>query len=354
MIMALASEIPTPTTYKQATEGPYAKQWQRAIESELNSLRDHGTWQPATLPKHKKPVTVKWVFKVKTTATGEVDKFKARLVARGFTQIQGEDYDSTYSPVQTMTTFRSLLARANFLGHSLRSIDICTAFLHSKIDAEIYVKFPTGYQLPPNCETANCLKLLKGIYGIKQGSRLWFLTLTKTLRAAGYKQSTADECLFVRGNLYMCFHIDDLQVSYRDKKDLDHLLTTLRKKFPVKDLGVATYALGIQITRRHGSLTLHQTTYISNLVGKYQGFLSHPRNTPASTKSVFKSHPKTSQPHSCPYRQLVGHLLYISNNTRPDITYAVNKCAKYMAHPSKNHWRALLRILAYLGETKLY
>jgi len=166
-----------PQTIQKVLTRPYSQQWQEAIQVEFNSLEKNKTWLLTPLPPNRKPISSKWIFKIKTKADGNLDKYKARLVARGFTQIQGIDYTETFSPVVKLNSIKVLLALElssikvlhNFEIHQL---DVKTEFLNGFIEEDIFMSILEGYPLPSNSNMV--CKLKKSIYGLKQSSRAWY------------------------------------------------------------------------------------------------------------------------------------------------------------------------------------
>lgn len=174
MFINVVDNIPEPTTYAQALK---FREWCKAMDIEIVALEDNGTWLICSLPEGKQAVGCKWVFKIKLNADGTIERYKARVVAKGYTQQEGLDYVETFSPVAKLATVKLLLAVAAAKGWSLSQLDISNAFLNGDLEEEIYMTLPPEYaarqgeSLPPNA----VLRLKKSIYGLKQASRQWFL-----------------------------------------------------------------------------------------------------------------------------------------------------------------------------------
>eukprot|EP00873_Tetraselmis_striata_P005251 jgi/Tetstr1/425515/TSEL_001526.t1 len=208
-----ASRIPVPDTIKQALAGKYHKEWRASIVSELRSLRARNTFAYACLPVGRHAIGNKWVFKVKANSDGSVNRFKARLVAQGFSQQAGVDYHATFSPVVKLSTLRTCLAVAAARGMHIHQIDIETAFLNASVKEEIYMRQPKGAE----DGTDNVLRLLKSIYGLKQASREWYELIHKTLTGLGLARSNSDTSMYSMnhpryGICIVLVYVDDILV----------------------------------------------------------------------------------------------------------------------------------------------
>ena len=184
-------KVTEPVNYEEAAKDPG---WIAAMHKEIEVLEDNRTWSLVPLPKGKKPIGSKWVYKVKLKADGSVERLKARLVAKGFTQKYGVDYFKTFSPVIKMTTVRCLIALAASKNWALHQLDINNAFLHGELREEVYMKAPEGISNPNNL----VCKLHKSLYSLKQASRQWFARLTMELLHKGFHQSKNDYSLFIK------------------------------------------------------------------------------------------------------------------------------------------------------------
>jgi hypothetical protein len=199
-------------------------EWRHAIQQELEALEKNKTWILAELPPNKKAISCKWIFKLKYNADGSVERHKARLVARGFSQIQGLDYKETFSPVVKMTTLRMLLAIASAKDWHLKQLDINTAFLHGDLVEEVFMTPPQGLNVHNNKLVC---KLQNTLYGLKQASRQWNVKLNEALMKLGYKQSKSDYSLFTKGSedkfTAILVYVDDLVLAGNDIKEIDHV-----------------------------------------------------------------------------------------------------------------------------------
>lgn len=184
--------------------------WKAAIDDEMSSLKRNNTWSLMKLPEGRSAVTCKWVFKVKRGGPGKPDKYKARLVARGFSQKQGFDYTETYSPVAKLDTLRAVLALANRERLLVHQMDVKTAFLNGELTDEVYMTQPQGF----NQGNELVCRLNRSIYGLKQASRTWNERFHGFVEKLGFVRSRNDQCLYTRGvgqqMVILVLYVDDI------------------------------------------------------------------------------------------------------------------------------------------------
>lgn len=234
-----------PSHYYQAVYDP---RWVKAMDNELQALESNNTWTLVPLPAGKKVVGCKWVYKIKYLANGTVDRFKTRLVAKGYTQSAGIDYHDTFAPVVKMVTVRCLFAIAATNNWPLEQLDINNAFLHGNLSEEVYMELPLGYQRQSSVVPLVC-RLIKSIYGLKQASREWFTKLTTSLLSIGYTHSLLDYSLFILKTdstfLAVVVYVDDILITGNDMTEIQGLKYHLDKEFSIKNLGSIKYYLGL-------------------------------------------------------------------------------------------------------------
>ncbi|KAG7594092.1 Integrase catalytic core [Arabidopsis thaliana x Arabidopsis arenosa] len=338
-----------PQTYEEAIEHQV---WRDAIAAERQAMEHNHTWEEGELPKGKKAVTSKWVFTIKYKSNGDIERYKARLVARGFTQTYGEDYRDTFAPVAKLHTVRVVLSLATNLEWELWQMDVKNAFLQGELEEEVYMKPPPG--LEDHNAPGKVFKLKKAIYGLKQSPRAWYHKLSTTLLDRGFKKSEADNTLFTlpskEGIVVILVYVDDIIISGNDKVGIQETKAFLKSVFDIKDLGELKYFLGIEVCRSKEGLFLSQRKYTLDLLSQVGKLGAKPAKTPleddykANRKGELDNKPFEDVTQ---YRRLVGKLIYLTI-TRPDICFAVNVVSQHMQAPTLHHWNMVTRILKYL------
>lgn len=234
-------------TYEKAVKCP-ENQWISTIQEELASIERNDTWELVDLPSRRNTIGSKWVFKLKNDESTENRTYKARLVAQGFSQKFGVDYDEVFAPVARSETLRVLLTVAGTKGFNLKQYDFKTAFLNGELKEEIYMRPPKG--VPSN---GKVFKLKKSLYGLKQAAKVWHESLNGKLIKHGCVQGQPDKCLYIatrnESKLYLIVHVDDLLVTFNDEQLLETIISAVREEYELKDLGTARQYLGIDIER---------------------------------------------------------------------------------------------------------
>jgi hypothetical protein len=344
-----------PATLEEAIRRPDKRKWQQAVITELKALEDNKTWEAVVeVPKGRKIIKTKWIFKRKIGKNGQITRHKARLVVLGFMQIFELDFKETYAPVAKFKTIRLVLALAASLDLEIDQMDVESAFLQSLLrdGVEIYIEIPEGMQT-----TAKYLKLRKSLYGLKQAPREWYITLRTFLESQGFTQSKADECLFIKqdadGLLIVVIYVDDIIIASNNKIAKTKLKEELCKRFKMKDLGELEWFLGLRITRdrQRKTITLDQQVYIEKVISHFKFDEAKTARTPAEVGQKLMKATDKDEELDKPYRSLVGSLLYAAVGTRPDIAFATGAVCRFMARPTEQHWKAATRILRYLKKT---
>jgi hypothetical protein len=345
-----------PTTFQEATTHPTrAKEWEKAIMDEYNSIMRNNSWKLVPRPANRQVVTNKWVFKHKKDQFGRITRLKARLVARGFSQIYGVDYLETYAPVAKLASLRILLAIAAAFDLEIHQMDVVTAFLANILDEEIYMEQPEGFIDERDDEDMVC-KLGKSLYGLKQSARLWNQKLHRYLRKIGFTQTNADHCVYINKDtgVIVAMWVDDLIIFGQDSVGVDLLKLQLRKEFEMKDLGELQYFLGMQVhrDRTNRQLRIHQRGYINTILQRFGMQESSPVSTPLATGTKLVKFTEESTVDQKLYQSNVGSQMYAMLCTRPDLAYSISQISQFSSNPSTIHESAAKRVLRYLNGTR--
>ncbi|CAI5469281.1 unnamed protein product [Closterium sp. Yama58-4] len=327
-----ALDIPNPRSYAEAIEGPYSSQWQTAMDAKMASWKSTGTYVDEVPPPGANIVDGMWIFRVKRPP-GSPPVFKARYVARGFSQQQGADFFQTFSPNPKMTTLRVLLHVAAQRDYELHSLDFSTAFLQGSLHEEIWLRRPPGFtgSFPPGTQWSLC----RPVY--------------------------TDPSLFLRTDtslppFYIPVYVDDLVFATADTEALALVKSELQKRHTCTDLGELRSYLGLQITRDRArrTITLTQSHMVQQILLRFGFTWSSPQSTPMATGHSLSALPSDeSVVLSGPYPKLVGCLMYLMTCSRPDLAYPLSILARYVApgRHRREHWEAAKRVLRYLCST---
>ena len=317
---------------------------------------ENNTWDLVELPEGREAIGSKWVFKVKHDSCGKVDRFKGRLVAKGYSQQYGIDFEETFAPVVRFSAIRTLLAFAVNNNMIVHQMDVVTAFLNGELQEEIYMQQPPGYEVPGK-ENLVC-KLKKSLYGLKQSPRCWNKSFQEFMRELGLKQSSADPCVFIQDETesmtIVAVYVDDLIVMSTSPEKLDATKKALSERFKMKDMGPLHYCLGVSVVQNAGGIWLHQKQYILSMLLRFGLVDAKPASTPAdpNVRLVKDDGVSKQLEDKALYQSMVGSLLYAAMATRPDITQAVGAVSKFCAQPTEAHLTAVKRVLRYLSGTK--
>ena len=346
-----------PQCYKEAVKCDESQNWQKAMDSEMESLAENDTFVVTELPKGKNVIGGKWVYATKSDADGNV-KFKARYVARGFSQKESVDYGETFAPTARMTSIRMLMQAAVDEELLVHQMDVKTAYLNAPIDCELYVDQPEGYCVNDKSDRKLVWKLKKSLYGLKQSGRNWNSVLHSYLCGENFDQSDADPCVYRRvddqGKVLILVWVDDIIVAASNEVLLKNVKESLSDRFRMKDLGELRYFLGIEFSRTEGCIKMSQKQYSEKVLSRFGMSECNPRKSPCNEgldKDIDNS-PLLRE--SGLYREIVGSLIYLMTATRPDLSYSVTKLAQKMSNPSENDMNVAKGVLRYLKGTSEY
>lgn len=348
------SQIETPTTYSEAVTSKGKHQWNIAMKSEIKSLQENQTWEMADLPRGSKALPSKWVYKVKTNPDGSIDKFKARLVIKGFRQREGIDYNETFSPVAKLGTIRAILSIAASQNLHLSQFDVSTAFLYGHLEESIFMKQPEGF----DDGSKKVCKLRRSLYGLKQAPRCWNRRFGSFLLKLSLKPSESDPCLYMRVNggkkLILALYVDDGLVAASDPKELELFLSQLKTEFKIttKD---ASYFLGLEIKKNQNGITISQEAYARKILERFRFSDCRSVSTPMlKGKETFEPGKESVKGSQFPYRQAVGAIMYLMLGTRPDLAYSIGFLSRTLENPSDDDITRVKRVFRYIAGTATY
>lgn len=354
-ITATAAEIPVPNTYKEAMASPQAHHWLEAMKAEIDSLVQHKVWKLVKKPDGSNVIKGRWVFTLKRGKDGSLDKYKARWVARGFTQIASLDYDDTYASVSKPISLKVLLALVAQYDLECKQYDIITAFLNSILtNHTIYVEQPHGFEI----DELVCL-LLKALYGLKQSPLLWYDELTKFLRSINFAPLYSDACVFKHASngSFVIVYVDDLLIIAAKLRIVEAAARDLLSKFAMRELGDASFYLGCRIIRDRPNrkIFMVQDAFIERAAARFKVTNIDAVKTPLDPGVKSEAAPKGYKSGSNlleRYQSLVGSLIWPSTQTRPDIAYHVGQLSKHLRNPTEDHLAQAKHCLKYLHSTK--
>ena len=319
-------EFPEPTTYEEAAKHPG---WVEAMNKEINALQINNTWELVSLPPKKKAISCKWVYKTKLKSDGSLERLKARIVIRGFTQQYGVDYQEVFSPVVKMVTIRTVMALAAAQNWAMYQLDVNNAFLHGDLDEEVYMQMPKGI---PNPENKVC-RLKKSLYGLKQASRQWFSKLKDTLISLGYTQSKNDYFLFLNKSstklTIIAVYVDDILITGSDLEEIQHVKECLNTKFEIKDLVQLHYFLGLEVTQTPQGVLLSRQKFTRELLRDCGLILKRQTSTPLPVNCKLTPDEGNLLEDPTIYRALIGKLNFLTN-TRPDLSFTVQTLSQFL------------------------
>ena len=348
----VAEDEPEPRSYEEAISGPEAPFWEAAMAEELGQFVRTELYDTVDRPRGRKVIGSKWVYKRKRGPDGQVVKYKARLVAQGFTQVEGIDYNETFAPTAKFATIRSLLALAAKLNLEIDQMDVKSAYLNGDLEEEIYMECPPGFSKSKR----EVWHLNKSLYGLKQAGREWYKKIKAEFEALGFTRSSADHGVFYKNEdrklVIIALYVDDMLIFSNSTNARDATKAALSERFEMTDLGEAHWILNMELTRDRANHTINlsQRQYIETILERHDLADCKPVATPmVQNQKLTKLDAPEIDPQ--PYQQALGSLMYAMVGTRPDIAYAVGALSQHSATPGQEHWTALKRVFRYLRGT---
>ncbi|GJT94783.1 retrovirus-related pol polyprotein from transposon TNT 1-94 [Tanacetum coccineum] len=338
-----------PKTYKDALTQAC---WIEAMQEELNEFERLEVWELVPRPDKVMVITLKWIYKVKLDELGGILKNKARLVARGYRQEEGIDFEESFAPVARLEAIRIFLAFAAHMNMVVYQMDVKTAFLNGNLREEVYVSQPDGFVDKDNPN--HVYKLKKALYGLKQAPRAWYDMLSSFLISQDFSKGSVDPTLFIRRDgkelLLVQIYVDDIIFAASTPELCDLFSKIMCSKFKMSMMGKISFFLGLQISQSPRGIFINQSKYALESLKKYGFDSCDPVDTPMVEKSKLDEDKEGKAVDPSHYRGMIGTLLYLTAS-RPDLQFAICMCARYQARPTEKHLNAVKRIFRYLKGT---
>ncbi|GJW35344.1 retrovirus-related pol polyprotein from transposon TNT 1-94 [Tanacetum coccineum] len=297
-------------------------------------------------------IKLKWIYKVKTDEFGGVLKNKARLVAQGFRQEEGINFEESFAPVARIEAIRIFVANAANKNMTIFQMDVKTAFLNGELKEEVYVSQPEGFVDQDN--PSHVYKLKKALYGLKQAPRAWYDMLSSFLISQHFSKGAVDPTLFTRKArndlLLVQIYVDDIIFASTNTALCNEFANLMTTKFKMSMMGQMSFFLGLQISQSPRGIFLNQSKYASEIIKKYGLLTSDSVDTPMVEKNKLDEDLQGKPVDATLYHGMIGSLMYLTSS-RPDLIYVVCLCARYQAKPTEKHLNAVKRIFRYLKGT---
>lgn len=321
----------------------------------MSSIQDNRTREMTTLPAGHRAIGLRWVLKVKKDSSGNVIKHKTRLVAKGYAQRHGVDFDEVFVPVARMETVRLLLALEAHGGWQVHHMDVKSAFLNGDLEEEVYVQQPPRYIC--DGEEQKVLRLRKAFYGLRQAPRAWNAKLDTSLVSLGFTRCPLEHVVYRRGGdkdfLLIGVYVDDLIITGACTNEIKSFKSQMQQLFKISDLGLLSYYLGVEVSQSAGMITLCQASYAKKILELAGMSACNSCSTPMENRLKLSKQNGGDAVDTTMYRRVIGSLRYLVN-TRPDIAYAVGFTSQFMEAPRAAHWVAVKQILRYIQGTLRY
>ena len=322
---------PCPRGYREAMKSSHRDEWLKAMDIEFDAQLDRGTYEIVPLEVADKIIDLMWVYVYKLTSEHYLERYKARLVARG------DQYDShkkdVYAATLAARSFRLLIAIIAYFDLDTTQLDAVTAFLNSRLEDQVYARLPPGQR-----RKGMCLKIMKALYGLPQSPKLWYRTLMAKFKELGLKPVPEEPCIVTNDWAIVFFYVDDIVLAFRseDREKAMELKESLMNAFAMKE----KEAYITDIAARFGQLNSQTITQ---------------HRTPRSPGNILPlphDAPDPSEEETRLYLEMVGCLIYLAWMTRPDIAESVSKFAQFNSRPGRHHHRSVRRIIRYTYLTR--
>ncbi|GJZ54541.1 putative ribonuclease H-like domain-containing protein [Tanacetum coccineum] len=340
---------------KKISEALEDESWVDAMQEELLQFKIQKVWILVDLPYRKKAIGTKWVYRNKKDERGVVVRNKARLVAQGYRQEEGIDYDEVFAPVARIEAIRIFLAFASYMGFIVYQMDVKSAFLYGIIDEEVYVSQPPGFVDPKFPKKV--YKVVKALYGLHQAPRAWYATLSTFLLKSGYRRGTIDKTLFIKKDkndiMLVQVYVDDIIFGSTKRSWCDEFEALMKSRFQMSSIGELTFFLGLQVKQKEDGIFISQDKYVAEILKKFDFASVKTASTPIETHKSLTKDEEAADVDVYLYRSMIVSLMYLIAS-RPDIMFVVCACSRFQVSPKTSHLNVVKRIFRYLkGKPKL-
>ncbi|KAK1429938.1 hypothetical protein QVD17_12293 [Tagetes erecta] len=323
--------------------------WIEAMQEELLQFRKQEVWKLVDLPEGENAIGTRWLYKNKPDERGIVVRNKARLIAQGYTQEEGIDYEEVFAPVARLKAIRVFLAYASFMKFKVFQMDVKGAFLYGPITDDVYVRQPPGFEDPDYPHRV--YKLSKALYGLHQAPRIWYETLSKHLLEHGFTRGQIDPTLFMKREnddlLCVQVYVDDIIFGSTSASICKEFEEIMKSRFQMSSTGEINFFLGLQVKQSADGIFINQSKFVEKLLKKFKMQDFQTIRTPSDVNCKIQPDPKGKAVDQTLYRSMIGSLMYLTAS-RPDIMYAVCVCARYQSDPKESHLVVVKRIFRYL------
>ncbi|GKD62305.1 putative ribonuclease H-like domain-containing protein [Tanacetum coccineum] len=325
---------------KKVTQALTDPSWIEAMQDELLQFRLQKVWRLVDLPKGKHAIGTKWVYRNKKDERGIVVRNKARLVAQGYTQEEGIDYDEVFAPVARIEAIRLFLAYASFMGFIVYQMDVKSAFLYGTIEEEVYVCQPPGFEDPQFPDKV--YKVEKALYGLHQAPRAWYETLSTYLLENRFRRGIIDKTLFIKKDkddiLLMQVYVDDIIFGSTKKSLCTWFKGLMYKKFQMSSMGELTFFLGLQVMQRDDGIFISQDKYVAGILKKFDFSSVKTASTPITSNKALLKDEEAEDVDVHLNRSMIGSLMYLTAS-RPNGNGYPRKGGKIKQKRTKNRAR---------------
>ena len=370
VVLLVDVEDPDAPDWREALESGERDKWLEGAEAELTSLREMGVYKLVSrsdVPTNRSVLRGKFVCRLKRDEIGNPVRYKVRWVAKGFQQVWGRDFSKTTSPTTRLESLRVILHIAAVNDWCIEQYDVKTAFLNGVLpEAERqYMEQPPGFAQPG--KEAHVWELHRGLYGMRQSSRIWNRALNASFLGWGFSRSECEWCVYTRRSSHgdtsiVAVHVDDMLATSSSRNEANRFRSELESTWQITALGEPKLVVGIALHRDRAkkTITLSQTALIDKIISAYGQVDARTASTPiAHGTQLLKPDPTIQQDEAererlavLPYRSLVGSLMYVAAGSRPDIMFTVSKLSRFLDCYREAHWQAAVRVVRYLKGTR--